>query len=105
MDNASKRKQSNIQGNIRLFQIRQTIAVRNGDRRKLVLGIGRELENSEQNLRVLKAGVNIDEMENVRQAQKKGEAEDYLRVLCKKIDLNNQSEDRLGLKQVNLVFK
>lgn len=52
--------------NSKLLKIRESIAVRKGDRRKLELGVGRELENAQDNLRVLKAGVDLDEMEAVR---------------------------------------
>jgi hypothetical protein len=49
------------------------------------MGIGRSQETTDQKLLIYKDGVNIDEMEEVRQERRKGEAEEYLRSLCDRI--------------------
>ena len=49
------------------MQIRKTIAVRQGDSRKLMIGLGGELENPEQAIVIFKnEGIDLDILERRR---------------------------------------
>ena len=49
------------------------------------MGVGRDLENAERNLNLLKQGVNIEEVERIRKIREKSDAESYLSQVCQEI--------------------
>ena len=69
------------------------------------MGIGQDLEAVDQKLLIYRGGVNIDEMEEVRQEKRKGEAENYLRSLCDRMTENEENESYKKRQLVSQVFK
>ena len=69
------------------------------------MGIGQDLEAVDQKLLIYRGGVNIDEMEEVRQEKRKGEAENYLRSLCDRMTENEENESYNKRQLVSQVFK
>jgi len=69
------------------------------------MGIGQDLEAVDQKLLIYRGGVNIDEMEEVRQEKRKGEAENYLRSLCDRMTEDEENETHKKRQIVSQVFK
>ena len=69
------------------------------------MGIGQDLEAVDQKLLIYRGGVYIDEMEEVRQEKRKGEAEKYLRSLCDRMTEDEENETHMKRQLVSQVFK